>query len=624
MYTVGQVNANLKNMLQDLGVVKASAVYLLNKLSHDAPESFMGAGEGEMSPEDSQAISPGLEGAEPETGAGVPGEPGAEGKPGEKKAPEVKTPEEAKKVVNEAIVDLKSVVEGIDNITEQGTDMEQKTSSQTFRLSSKVTSEIGVLTNQAVAALNDAQDAIAHYAWLLKKKSNTTPSGNVFVENVKEGVKVWKELGQVLGTAVAPTGAEFSGDKLLPKQPRAVEIKHFEAGNEKFHTDKAKDDKMPNAAAEPRLTDEGNPHELGAYVNSKAVAKNDKFSSAIVIRTLNKDKKGKYAVVTWDKLNDTIGPKTATNYAKFLSPGFSQNLEMHAKKNGIDALAAFLNADVDTIGLQSTAREPKVEDKAKLRAYYADAYGDAEFAKELTSKDQKPVKTGTELAMGINQDKAGNVAKGGDDMNVAYKPQVDSAEEVEGGLEGGRKEDSLGTGGAPVKGASLEVRQAKARQAVDLARLAASRGQIKFTKAAVAEKAHEIVKFSDEKFTAYKEILQSMPEVNSALKEARIPDDEEVEQGIIGNRHEAVRDPKAPVPTEGLNTQVKSDAKISQASIDAQKTRTANVVPQLQVTSALTKESFVNNMDTLQNRLAKKGLTLPGSVRRVGPVYKKH
>jgi hypothetical protein len=621
MYTVSEVNTNLKNMLKELGVVKSSAVYLLNKISHGDPSSFMGAGQGEMSPEDSQGVAPGLEGSEPDgtPSEGAPGEgaPGEEGKPGEKKAPEIKTPDEAKKTVNEAITDLKAVVDGIDNITDQGQDMEEKTSSQTFRLSAKATSEIGILTNQAVSAMDDAQGAIKHWSFMLRKNSNPkTASGNQFVNAVKEGVQVFHELREVLGTAVAPTGAEFSGDKTLSKNPAAVEMRQFEAGNEQFRSDKKKYDAMPNPASSPRLTDEGNPHELGAYVEAKAVERNDKFSSAIVVRSLNKDKKGKYAVLTFENLPEEVGKKTTANYAKFLLPGFAKNIEAHVRKSGIDAVAAYLNGRVDTIGLATTAREPKIKDKAELRAYYKDAYGDDEFARELTSGQ----KTSVDLAMGINQDKTKGVTR--DTMDIAYKPEFESANAEKGGLEGGNKTDSLGDGKAPTKDASLtlEARQGKARAAVDLARLASSRGLVPFTKTGIKDKALEIIAFSDEKFNAYKEVLEGMPEVNAILLEAHIPD---ADTGIVGNKREGVRNPKEQAKTDGLDSQVKSDAKISESSKQAQLTRTANMVPQMQVTSALTKESFAANMDTLQNRLAKRGLTLEGSVRRVGPVYRK-
>lgn len=616
MFTVAEVNKNLKSMLKDLKAVKAAAVYMMNKLSNDMPEAFMGAGDGDMSPEDKQGLAPAFEGGE----AGEAGGEGAEeGEAGEKKEHEIKTPEEAKKTVNEAITDLKSVVDGIDNITEGGQEMEEKTSSQTFRLSAKVQSEIGVLTQQAVAALEDGQSAIKHWAFLLRKKPLLSASAHPLVEAAKQAVNAYKELGQVLGTAVAPTGAEFSGDKPAPKRPEKVEVDHWHAGNEKFHSNKAKEDKMPNSASEPRLKDEGNPHELGAYVNAKAVAKNDKFSSALVIRSLNANKQGKVAVVTWDGLSDDLGKKNAVNYAKFLAPAFAQNVEAHVKKAGIDSVASYLNAQIVTIGgLKSTAREPKIEDKAEVRKYYADAFGDAEYARELTSAQ----KQGAELGLGINSDKAGNVAKGGDEMNVAYKPEAESADAEKGGLEGGNKADSLGNGAVPTKGASLEDRKAKARKAVDFARLAASRGLIPFTKTAVADKAREVVAFSAEKFAAQLELISSMPEVVAeATKEGHIPD---ADSGIVGNTREAVRDQNGKAETEGLNNDVKSDAKVSQAAISAAKTRTANVVPQMQLTSSLTKESFTNKMNTLQSRLAAKGLTLEGSIRRVGPTYKKH
>jgi len=614
MISTAQVNQSLREMLTELASVKKSAQYLINKLSNDTPESFTGAGTGDMSNEDSANL-----GGVDMTGGSEIGAP-AGTEEGKEKVPEIKTPEEAKKTVNEAITDLKAVVEGIDNITDQGADMEQKTSSKTFRLSAKAQNEIGLLTQQAISAVEDARGAIRHWAFLLKRKSTSTKVSNnsplhAVVQNVKEAKQAWSELGTVFGTAVPPTGAEFSGDKGINgdiNYSAKKEIKHYEAGNAEFHTNKAKEDALPNAAAEPRLTDEGNPHEFGAYVNAKVVNKNNVFGSALVLRALNKDKQGKYAVVTWDKLAKAVGDKTAENYAIFTSPAFSQNVVNHIRKNGIEAVAAYLNAEVDTIGLEATAeREPKVKDKAKLRAYYKDAFGDAEFAKALTSSQ----KTGANLGAGINDAAANAGTKSGVDMNINYKPEEESANDVEGGLTGGNDADSVGSG-KPKTEASVEIRRAKARVAVDFSRLAASRGIVKFTKTAIAEYARKVVEYDEAKFAAQKELIESMPIVNeAALKEARIPDNEEVEQGILANTHEAVRKPdNKNVDTEGVASEVSTDGKITQAA----------VVPQMQTTSSLTKTSFAHNLDTYANRLRKQGLDPEQeSYRKVRPHYRK-
>jgi len=616
MITTAQVNQSLREMLTELASVKKSAQYLMNKLSNDMPESFTGAGAGDMSSEDNANLGGG-----DLAGGDLGGAPAEGAEMGKEKAPEIKTPEEAKKTVNEAITDLKAVVDGIDNITDQGTEMEEKTSSRTFRLSAKAQNEIGLLTQQAISAVEDGKGAIRHWAFLLKRKASSNVSKNSplheVVQNVKEAKQAWQELGQVFATAVPPTGAEFSGDKGINgdiNYSAKKEIKQYQAGNEEFHKNKAKEDAIPNAASEPRLTDDGNPHELGAYVNAKVVNKNNVFGSALVVRALNKDKNGKFAVVTWDKLSKAVGDKTAENYAIFTSPAFSQNVENHVRKNGIDAVAAYLNAEVDTIGLAATAeREPKVKDKAKLRAYYKDAFGDAEFARELTSAQ----KTGTELGLGINSDKAGAVSAGGDDMNTAYKPEDESADATKGGLEGGNSANSVGTGKAKTE-ASIEVRKAKARIAVDFSRLAASRGIVQFTKTAIADYARKVVEYNEAKFAAQKELLESMAIVNeSALKEARIPENEEVESGILANKREGVRKPEnKDVSTEGVAADVKADGKLSQSA--------SAVVPQMQTVSSLQKESFANNLDTYANRLRKQGIDpVAESFRKVRPHYRK-
>jgi len=607
MITTSKVNQSLKEMLNELASVRNNATYLLNKLSTAEPETFVGAGRGEL-PEDAKNLDMTDSVTEMDE------------KPGEMKGEEtqeIKTPEEAKKTLNEAITDLKSVVEGIDNITEQGKEMEEKTSSKTFRLSSKVQDEIGILTRQAIAAIDDANNAIRHWSFLLRKSSSSSTKKSPLqevVNSVKEAKTVWQELGKVFSTAVPPTGAQFTGDKGIDGDvyySAKKELKHFQSGYEEYKKDKEKEDKLPNAASEPRLVDEGNPHELSAYVNAKAVKKNNVFSSAIVVRALNKDRKGKYAVVTWDKLSPVVGEKTAENYEIFLSPLFAKNVEYQVRRNGIDAVAAYLNADVDVIGLSATSeREPRVKDKEKLRQYYKDAFGDAEFARELTSNKKK-----SDLGAGINEDYAEMGVKSGDEMNVNYEPELE-ADDVEGGLEGGNDENSVGSG-SPDTTASLEVRKAKARMAVDFSRLAASRGLIPFTKSAIASYAQKVVSYDDAKFQAQKELIESMPLVNeAALKEARIPENEETESGIIANTHEAVRNPQNQnVSTEGVSQEVRDDAKIA---------RTAAIVPQLHVNSSLQKESFINYLDTYTNRLRKMGLDPESeSFRKVRPHYRK-
>ena len=629
MLSTAAVNQNLKDMLLELRATKKFASYLLTKISGGMPEQFMGAGEGDMSTEDESGIG-GPEISAPDKGGPPAGGPPEEGQPEgnefggndeEKKEKEIKTPDEAKKVVNEAITDLKAVVDGIDAITGQGEDMEDKTSSKTARFSSKMQQEFGLLTRQAASAIDDARGAIRHWSFLLKNKhtSAQASTSHDIVRNVKDGIRVWQELGAVLATAVPPTGAEFSGDKGIngdinyaPKK----ELKWWQSANAEFKADKAKEDRMPNPTSEPRLVDAGNPHEFGAHVNAKIVQKNPVFGSAIVMRALNTEGRGLYAVATWEGLSNAVGPKTEANYKIFTSEAFAKNVEDHIRKNGLEAVAAYLNAEVDGVGLQSTAKEPKIKDKAKIRAYYADAYGDKEFARELTSGK----KTATELGMGINQDKAGAVTKGtGTDMNVAYTPEKDSANAEEGGLEGGDSSNSVGGGKVDTK-ASLEVRQARARQAVDFARLAASRNVIPFTKAAIAAKAREVVEFSNEKFAAQKELLESMPIVkDAALKEARIPDNEEVESGILANRHEAVREPRNSTgAAEGLDSSVKSEGRIAQAST------ASAAVPQLQSTSALGKESFVSKLSTISNTLRGRGMNPEQEAfRTVRPHYRK-
>ena len=111
-----------------------------------------------------------------------------------------------------------------------------------------------------------------------------------------------------------------------------------------------------------------------------------------------------------------------------------------------------------------------------------------------------------------------------------------------------------------------------------------------------------------------------MPLVNeAAIKEARIPEDNEVEKGVVANKFEAVTKPENSMPAEGLNSDVKSDAKIKQAS------KAVAAVPQLQTNSSLNQPDFRTSLNTLQNRLIRKNINPDVlTARRVKAHYKEH
>jgi hypothetical protein len=105
------------------------------------------------------------------------------------------------------------------------------------------------------------------------------------------------------------------------------------------------------------------------------------------------------------------------------------------------------------------------------------------------------------------------------------------------------------------------------------------------------------MQLDDATFGIKEATIDELPIVSeAALKEAHIPD---AETGIVGNLFEGVRDPKAQVKAEDVDSTVKSDAKIS---------KQANIVPQIQSQVPIGKLSVADSFHTIENRLKQKGL----------------
>ena len=109
--------------------------------------------------------------------------------------------------------------------------------------------------------------------------------------------------------------------------------------------------------------------------------------------------------------------------------------------------------------------------------------------------------------------------------------------------------------------------------------------------------AMDLMDKSDETVDTLESTFNDMDLVNeAALKEATIPD---ADSGIVGNRLTAVTDPTGTSGTEGLDTNVSSDAKIS---------KKASIVPQI---NASTEQLKISNMfTTVESRLKEKGVNL--------------
>jgi len=424
-------------------------------------------------------------------------------------------------------------------------------------------------------------------------------------DTIKEVSKFTKLLNKLTGkrevtaTGVPPTGAEFSGDKWPGgKNPAEVELRAKDAGSAKFNKDKVFEDKRPNPAVDHRLDTTEYTRDDTPYVNASfRFNEGSPFESFWDIKDT---KVGKRIVASFLNTPSTLGKKTQAALKYFSGEEYGKKiidniLRVQAEKDsgkrnitGIDYIKNQLNAEYigksKSASLDAEARDPKVKDKAKIRRYYKDAYGDAEYARELTSKKKDPkAKVAMEGEGGSN-----------DDMDVEYKPDDEHPKDKNEG----EQKDGTGT----ISSVDPEIVKAKARKAVELAKLYASRGSIPFTKEAIYTKAKEFMNISDQDYSVRESTLKELPVVNeNALKLAHIPD---TEVGISGNKAEGVRDPKAAVKTDGLEGSPKTDAKISKQS---------SIVPQVSSEVEGKAPEVSSFFTTTEKRLRDKGINVQGA-----------
>lgn len=593
----------LGEMAQELTITKSTVEKFAEDLSAMKPEDmdFDFVDEAPGVEGEGENIDKGKEGIEDST------------EEGKEKLP--KTKEEAKKILDEATKDIQAVIDGLDGILGQAE--QEKEAAIIKRPNAKYASNLSTLSKSADEAIRDAKSALKHWSYLKKAYHPKESISNLTHPDLKQVAttleqmsifeKAMNKLGyvraskQTTATAVPPTGADFSGD-LWPnnKDPKEIETRHWQAGATEFDRDKAKEDKNPNPAVDPRLTDEGNPHDEKPYVNAALyVPEDNKFGAYWEIKD---SKTGRSIVASFANLPDKQGPKNEKTFQYFASPRYGNQIASRVIQTGIEETASELGANfAKTAELQSEARAPKIKDKAKVRKYYAEAFGDRSYARELTS----------------TQKEAGEKGAVNSDMNVEYKPKDDKVESTNTGEQFGKAKDGAGklssqeapaadkaankTAAETVVEPTAEEKaliRARAEKAVELAKICSSRGGVPFVKKAILEKAAEYLQMDDATYTATVNALSSLPITNeAALREAHIPD---TEIGIVGNKSEGVRTPLAKVKTEDINSSVKSDANIS---------KNASLVPQIAVDNEQRKD-ISNLFTTTMTRLQKMGVSV--------------
>lgn len=506
---------------------------------------------------------------------------GGEGEGNKKHPIEIKTPEDAKKVLDEAKEDIQSVVDNIEGVMGEGKEEGEKVAFK--RINDRYASTLQNLSNKAANAIEDTKKSLNHWAFLKKRitksaKIDTTSITHPELKQVANTLEQMSLLDKILAkagyikkgalkteaTAVPPTGAEFSGDKWPNKKnPAEVELRHYQAGVDEFGRVNKKYNSNPNPAVDPRLKDEVAPHEEKPYVNASY---NDIIRGYDVY-----DPKTKKAIrFTLANAPSEAGRKDELGLKGFASKQFATQVCDAIVENGIEWVRQQMNGQYLN---ETLAKQAAKSDKSSTRKYYAEAFGDASYAKELTS------------------------GKETDKMDTAYKPEKDKVENNADNPDFGKAKDGTGKISSQEE---KDILKAKARKGVELARKAAAAGVIEFNVNEIKKYAKEMMNESDEVIAYAEKTLNNMPLVNEAAldKEATIPD---ADSGIVGNKLQGVSNTKAKAETEGtINNNVESDAKIA---------KKANIVPQFN-TNVPSNLSISSMFTTVEKKLQGKNVNL--------------
>ena len=569
------------------------------------------------------------------------------------KAKEIKTPEDAKKVLDEAKKDITDVIEHLDGMLGQAEGEGKDASVTAKRISSKYANDLKAFADEVDTAVTDARQALKHWAFIFKIRKtkvssiqdNSLRKAAQSVEDVAKLKNVIDRLFKKEATEVPPTRSDFSGDKWPDKgNPALVELRAWEAGASEFDKDKNREDARPNPAIDDRLQDKANPHDEKPHVNARFVGvENNKYASYWDIFD---SKTKKRIVASFVNLPASVTQvKNDIAFKHFANKQYGDSIINNVLARGIGNVAVALCAQEARPPLKSFAAG-----KEDLRKYYTDAFGSSEYADELTSgadnskmeegytpKDNHPSEKHEEtkdgpgkLSKKINKlnksiaknttkldlfqktastvvdtdgkllteklskklaKKKAKVAKLSEKLAKKFPNFIPKKKKDKDGKKKKTKEASTLTA------EERSLLKVKADQAIRVARRFAASGAIPFVKQALLDKGAELLNMTEEQFKIAEQTINMMPITNvAALKEAHIPD---TEHGIVGNKSEGVTNPKSKVKTEDINPSVKSDANIS---------KEASFVPQMQPGSGGAVPNFTAGFNTVANRLQKLGI----------------
>jgi len=172
-----------------------------------------------------------------------------------------------------------------------------------------------------------------------------------------------------------------------------------------------------------------------------------------------------------------------------------------------------------------------------------------------------------------------------------------------------------GTKGTPSRDASLTSQAAvtqRATNAVQLARLQASRGLIPFTRESIREAALAASKLDSTGYQFNWNMVEMLPVVAMEALGGDFPELHNMERGVVGDHLESVRQPATTVTTQGeISNGVKGDGKIETGPIapalrSARQGTRLDFVPQMQIDGRA--DAVALPFTTTESKLAAKGV----------------
>jgi len=549
---------------------------------------------------------------------------------------------EAKTLVSEAVEDFKTLQGELTRVAREAERYSRRL--DVTREGDGVPSSVKSIARQAVTLLGELDKATTFWKDKIVKQSSTegtetkpTKPSDHIQETVKEAEglrKLFSIFGhdvvlrpkRPLGSYSPPTDVKDTGDKWPAKGDSAkVELNQWHAGEEEFHATKRREDRYPNSAIDPRLTDAGSPHDPQPYINATLIRDRNALNSKWIVSDRRNNRKVVFSFKDVCASEDDV---TKSNYETFTSDVYKRQIQREASRFGLLFVKKATNGriihrgiDEEKGGEEETPPEgkdaqPKEKEEAKTVEIEVKPLDKAvtQIEKAVDKIDKlvggEPEKKPKELPEAGPEELPVEGGEGGPPTGgpPELPPEITAAASrvyAQNGEEGLKAYYTKMFGDADYAAALVKDYRKKsqaasvaAEQAVRLARLQASRGVIPFTKPAIRDAATRLVSLSGQAYQQVWKTIESLPLMNPiALTAGEIPEANNMQSGVVGDRLQGVRNPKGTVKTRGdIANDVAADAKIAGRR---------SFVPQLQVEGA---SSVTLPFTTTESKLEAKGV----------------